>query len=89
MAQPTWHVVATVPDTMSAQALLTYLQAEGVPAMVQTDTALLGEARRCDILVPAESTYRARLLLAQGQFTDAELTFLATGEPYSGSDEDS
>jgi hypothetical protein len=84
MRQGEWEIIATVPDTMSAQALLTYLEAEGVPSRVQTDTSLLGEARRCDILVPPELSRRARSLLAQGNFTDAELTFLATGELDSG-----
>ena len=87
MTQGEWKIIATVPDTMSAQALLTYLEAEGVPARVQTDTLLLGEARRCDILVPPELSHRARWLLAQGHFTDAELTFLATGELAAGSEE--
>jgi hypothetical protein len=84
MTHREWQIVATVPDTMSAQALLTYLEAEGVPARIQTDTLLLGEARRCDILVPPELSHRARWLLAQGSFTDAELTFPATGELDSG-----
>jgi hypothetical protein len=84
MRRGEWKIIATVPDTMSAQALLTYLEAEGVPSRVQTDTSLLGEARRCDILVPLELSHRARSLLAQGNFTDAELTFLATGELDSG-----
>jgi hypothetical protein len=84
MRQGEWKIIATVPDTMSAQALLTYLEAEGVPSRIQSDTSLLGEARRCDILVPPELCHRANSLLAQGHFTDAELTFLATGELGSG-----
>ena len=75
-----WQIVVTVPDTISAQALCTYLEAEGVPSKVRADTSLLGEARRCDILVPLDLSHRARWLLAQGRFTDAELIFLATGK---------
>lgn len=86
MTQAEWKIIATLPDTMSAQALLTYLQAEGVPSRVESDTSLLGEARRCDILVPPELSHRARWLLDQGSFSDAELTFLATGEVDSGAE---
>jgi len=55
-------------------------RAEGVPAEVVSDTSLLGEARHCKIRVPPELSHRARWLMSQAQFTDAELTFLATGE---------
>ena len=75
-----WDVVATVPDVQSAHVLLVLLRTEGVPAEVLSDTPLLGEARRCEIRVPSEMAHRARWLISGAQFTDAELTFLATGE---------
>lgn len=79
-----WDVVATFSDVPSAHAMATLFRAEGVPAEVVSDTSLLGEARRCEIRVPSELAHRARWLLFQ--FTDAELTFLATGELESGDD---
>jgi hypothetical protein len=75
-----WDVVATFSDVLSAHAVAVLFRGEGVPAEVVSDTSLLGEARRCEIRVPAELAHRARWLMSQAQFTDAELTFLATGE---------
>ena len=60
--------------------MVALFRTEGVPAEVVSDTSLLGEARHCEIRVPPELAHRARWLMSQAQFTDAELTFLATGE---------
>jgi hypothetical protein len=76
----TWKVVATFSDVVSAHAMMVLFRAEGVPAEIVSDTPLLGEARRCQIHVPSDLEHRARWLMSQAQFTDAELTFLATGE---------
>jgi len=75
-----WDIVATFSDLPSARALATLFHAEGVPNEVVCDTSLLGEARRCEIRVPLELAHRARWLMSQAQFTDAELEFLATGK---------
>jgi hypothetical protein len=75
-----WDVVATFSDLPSAHATVTLFRDEGVPAEVVSDTSLLGEARRCEIRVPRELAHRALWLMSQAQFTDAELTFLATGK---------
>jgi hypothetical protein len=75
-----WDVVATFSDVASAHAIATLFRDEGVPAEVVSDTSLLGEARRCEIRVPPELVHRARWLMSQAQFTDAELIFLATGK---------
>jgi hypothetical protein len=68
---------SSLDNTVPSRALF---QAEGVPTEVVSDTLLLGEARRCEIRVPSELAHRARWLMSQAQFTDAELTFLATGK---------
>jgi hypothetical protein len=44
-----WEVVATLPDVASAHVLATMIRGEGVPAMVVTDSSLLGKARRSDV----------------------------------------
>ncbi|HME37606.1 MAG TPA: hypothetical protein VKG63_01490 [Steroidobacteraceae bacterium] len=75
-----WDVVVTFSDVPSAQAMAVLFRGEGVPAEVISDTSLLGEARRCEIRVPSELAHRARWLMSQAQFTDAELEFLATGK---------
>jgi hypothetical protein len=40
---------------------------------------LLGQALPCRVLVDSTLAYRAKQIMTQGQFTDEELTFLATG----------
>jgi hypothetical protein len=75
-----WEVVATFPDVTSAQVLAIMIQGEGVPALVVTDSFLLGEARCSDVRVPPGLARRAHWLISQAQFTDTELTFLATRE---------
>lgn len=78
-----WEIVAVVPDTLSAGALLGLLASEGIRARVQADSELLGAARRCRILVPRKVVHRARYLLWQTRFSDEELSALAMGEPES------
>jgi hypothetical protein len=75
-----WEVAAVVADTLSAQALVGLFASEGVPSRMQSDTALLGAARQCRILVPREMIQRARLLLWQSRFSDEELAALAVGQ---------
>ena len=82
-----WTTVAVVSDTLSAQAVCERLMTDGVEARVQSDTALLGTARSCRIQVPAEAERKAKRVLAEAQFTDAELEKLATGEYFDGPEE--
>jgi hypothetical protein len=56
------------------------LRVEGVPAIVTSDTQLLGEARFCEVIVPASLAHRARWLFAQSAVSAEELDYLATGE---------
>jgi len=89
MSDSPWQSLMTVLDTLSAQALVERLNGEGVPTRVQMDTSLLGAARSCEILVPSELLHRAKWLLSSGQFSDTELTYLATGELSSDGAEES
>jgi hypothetical protein len=89
MPQPVSTVVlATFFDSASAQVVLTLLLSEGIPAEVRSDTPLLGEGRRCEVVVPTELARKARWVLAQADFSEAELTYYATGELGSGADAD-
>ncbi len=76
-----WETAAVVADALSAQALLGRLTSEGVPARLQSDTALLGVVRQCRILVPGDMIHRARWVLWQTRFSPEELASLAVGEP--------
>ena len=75
-----WDTAAVVADALSAQVLLGRLLSEGLPARVQSDTALLGVVRQCRILVPRDMMHRARWVLLQNRFSEDELASLATGE---------
>jgi hypothetical protein len=76
-----WEEAAVVADTLSAQALIGLLASEGVPTRLQSDTALLGAARQCRILVPRDMIRRARCVLWQTRFSDEELAALADETP--------
>lgn len=79
----------TVFDTISAQVLAERLNAEGVPTRLKADSELLGVARSCEILVPAALLRRAQRLLSSSEFSESELSFLATGELGSDRTEES
>jgi len=79
MSAPTWHLLVTVYDTISAQLLTDRLNGEGVPTRVRSDSELLGMARTCQILVPEDLLHRARCVLSFEQFSENELSYLATG----------
>ena len=53
--------------------------AQGVASHVVPDSTLLGQALPCRVVVDATLAHRAKWVMSQGQFTDEELTFLATG----------
>jgi hypothetical protein len=81
-----WQVVASLSDVPSAQILAQRLIFEGVPARVMSDANLLGEGRNCEVQVPSPLVHRAKLVLAESQFTDEELNYFATGELGTGNE---
>jgi hypothetical protein len=72
-----WDTATVVADTLSGHAVLGRLISEGVPARLETDTALLGVVRQCRILVPRRLLHRARCVLWLTCFSDEELAALA------------
>jgi hypothetical protein len=75
-----WQVVETFSDVASGHVVVTLFNREGLPANLILGNPLLGDANGCEIRVPREMAHRARWILSQAEFTDAELTYLATGE---------
>jgi hypothetical protein len=75
-----WRVVATFSDVASGHVIVTLFNREGLPAELILGNPLLGDANGCEIRVPHELAHRARWILSQAELTDAELTYLATGE---------
>lgn len=80
MSEQAWVCVLSVADTVSAAAVITRLESEGVPARIEKGTQILGEGQLCAIVVPPQFERQAMAILADGQFTDDELAFLATGQ---------
>jgi hypothetical protein len=53
--------------------------AQGIASHVVPDSTLLGEAMPCRVVVDSAQVNQANWVLSQGQFSDEELAFLATG----------
>ena len=80
MVSSGWDTAVVVCDTISAHAVLGRLCAEGIVARIECDTALLGAARQCRILVPSALLRRAKCTLWESSFSDEELADLATAD---------
>jgi hypothetical protein len=74
-----WELLIALPNAPLAHALVELLSAQGVDCKLVSDTTLLGEGRACRVFVGSAQVHRARRLLAQQDFSDEELTLLATG----------
>ena len=79
MTDAPWELLTTTPNAPTARFLIESLQADGIACQVRSETTLLGECQPCRVLVEPAQIRRARWLMAQSNFSDAELTFLATG----------
>jgi hypothetical protein len=84
MSQDHWTHLTSLSDMPAAQSLVDALIGYGVPARMESAPAFLGEVRDCRVLVDSSLLHRARWFLAQGEISDAELDFLATGRLPSG-----
>jgi hypothetical protein len=76
-----WVTVAQFPDAATAQVTLGLLQTERVPVRLKRNSLVPGLDLQCDVEVPSDYAHRARWILQHCNFSDAELNFLATGEP--------
>ena len=75
-----WQLLITISDVPSAHAFAAVLAADGIDVRVDTAASVLGQAAPCRIYVEATQLRQARWALSQRSFSDAELTFLSTGE---------
>jgi hypothetical protein len=80
MAEAKWQLLTTAPNMPAARAVAGLLEGQGVRCQLKADTSLLGEGRQCAIMVEASLLHRGKYVLAEANFTDAELDFLATGQ---------
>jgi hypothetical protein len=72
--------LTTAPNVPAAHAVASLLEGNGVACQVRAESSLLGEARPCSLMVEASLLHRAKRVLSEASFTDAELEFLATGQ---------
>jgi hypothetical protein len=87
MGKTQWKLLTCLWGVPSARLLTDVLASEGITTRVVTDAVVMGEAAPCRIFVDAAQVHRAKQLLSQGQLSEPELTFLATGElPGEGED---
>lgn len=75
-----WQLLITLSDVPSAHAFADLLAGEGIGVRVDSDASVLGQAAPCRIYVDSSQLRLARWALSQRSFSDAELTFLSTGE---------
>jgi hypothetical protein len=84
MTRERWQPFRTFFDRGSAEAMVVVLEAEGVPARVESSGLVAGiEARYC-VLVPSSLAHRAKWVLADTDLTESELDYLATGKLSDG-----
>ncbi|HYL04348.1 MAG TPA: DUF2007 domain-containing protein [Steroidobacteraceae bacterium] len=77
MAGTGWRLLTTLTDLPSAHLLAGMLADDGIDVRVASDAGVLGQAAPSRIYVGATQLHRARLLLAQREFTEEELAALA------------
>jgi hypothetical protein len=75
-----WREFAVYADAASAEVVAGLLRSEGVPASVASDEPMPGLTRGFAVTVPPHLLRRAQWILSQAELSDAELSFLATGE---------
>ena len=80
MSETKWQLLTMAPNIPAAHALETLLKGHGIECRLKSGTPLLGEGRHCAVTVEASLLHRAKYVLAEVNFTDEELDFLATGQ---------
>jgi hypothetical protein len=81
-----WQSVISVLDARVAHSIANLLEAEMISVRVIPDSRITDATPSWTVLVSVKQLEAARNLLTRSQFTDADLTFLATGE-LSGTDD--
>ena len=73
-------VIGKFASRASAEAFRALLQAEGVSSSIRPRKLVAGLEADFELSVAQSQLHRARWLLSQSEFTEAELAYLATGE---------
>ena len=80
MSKEVWPEFKRVSERLSAEALVEHLKSHGVPARVEAPQLVPGLEGYFVVCVEPSLLHRARWVAPEGQFTEAELRFIATGQ---------
>ena len=75
-----WDVFESYGDVASAEAITGLLRSEAVPVQLMPDEPIPGLVKCVRLMVPSDLLHRAKWVVSHAQLSDAELTFLATGQ---------
>ena len=75
--EPPWVLLEACPDPLSAQVLYGRLEAEGIPARINSLSPIPGLAQSAEVHVPRAWLTRARACLAAQPPSEEELAALA------------
>lgn len=74
-----WREFAAYSDAVSAEVVAGLLRSEGIPVDVLSEQTAPGLIEAFRLRVPAELVRRAEWVFANAEFTEEELSFIATG----------
>ena len=80
MEKQEWEPFLGFASRASADVVAIILESEEVPILIEASHLVAGIESDFVIFVPAHLAHRARWVLAQSDFTESELNYLATGE---------
>lgn len=78
--EASWESVASILDVRAAHNLAELLQAELIPTRVVAATHHVSAAASWEVEVPADQVATAQRLMESSRLTDAELSYLASGD---------
>jgi len=80
METENWELFRTFKDQTSAELMARRLESEGVTSSVRSSLLEAAVETAWQVWVSKDLAHRARWILANSDFSDSELAFLATGE---------
>ena len=82
-----WYVFKKFPTHAGAEVLKTLLESEDVPTKIEPSSTLAFPPREVLLYVEKSLLHRAEWVIKNSEFSEEELTYLATGELPSSKEE--
>ena len=89
MDKDEWCVISEFPNYAGAEIMKSVLEASGVPAKIIPSDSITSFYTGVHVLVYASLVHRAKWILKNADFSEAELNYLATGELPSSREKES